>query len=349
MWEVSVSLGRRPDGSRYRLTAYGATKKEAFAKLHKLQESPRAMSVDRITVAGYVDVWLADKLRSVAHSTHRRYEYAAEYVKQYLGHHPVKDVGPPHIRQWYADMTAAKVSVSNQAKSAQLAGMMFRKGMKDGVCISNPCSVVPAPRPARKEIQFLTPEQIKTFLEAADKNRMFGLFNLALGTGARLGEMLALTWRDINFEAGTVTFQRTLSDVDGVLAVKDVKTANGRRTVMLPKFVIEALHQQRKNNVLEGLAGCPLVFPTKRGTYQRRSNIHRRYLKPALKAAGLPPMKFHALRHSAATWLLSLGATPKDVSAILGHATSAFTIEYYTHTTVASRTAAIAKMDVALG
>jgi integrase len=209
--------------------------------------------------------------------------YASRYVKQYLGHMSVKDVGPPHVRQWSADMHAAGVSVSNQSKSAQLAGMLFRSAMADGVAIANPCSVVPAPKPARVEIVFLTPEQIKAFLIAADKNRMFGLFNLALGTGARLGEMLALTWKDVNFEAGTVTFQRTLSEVDNVLSVKDCKTAAGRRTVMLPRFVIEALHEQRKNNVMEGLAGCELCFPSKRGTYQRRSNVARHYFKPAQK------------------------------------------------------------------
>ena len=99
----------------------------------------------------------------------------------------------------------------------------------------------------------------------------------------------------------------------------------------------------------QGLAGCDLCFPSKRGTYQRRSNVHRNYFRPALKAAGPPPIKFHALRHSAATWLLSLDAAAKDVSSILGHASSKFTVEVYTLTTVASRTAAIAKMDEAIG
>lgn len=349
LWEASLSLGRRADGGRYRIHAYGKTKKEALAKLREIQQQPRAMKCDKATMAGYLDVWLADKLRSVAQSTHKRYEYASRYVRQYLGHYQIKDIGPPHIRQWYADMTADQVSLSNQAKSAQLAGMVFRCGMADLICIANPCSVVPAPRPPKREIEFLTPEEIKLFLAAADKNRMFGLFNLALATGARLGEMLALEWRDINFETGTVTFQRTLNEVENDLYVKDTKTAAGRRTVQLAHFALDALHQQRKNNVLEGLAACPLCFPSKRGTYQRRSNVHRNYFKPSLAAAGLPPIKFHALRHSAATWLLSLGATPKDVSAILGHTSSRFTIEVYTHTTLASRTAAIAKMDEALG
>jgi integrase len=345
LWEASVSLGRRPDGSRYRLTAYGETKKEALEKLRKLRESPRAMSGDRVTVSGYVDIWLADKLRSVAHSTHHRYGQVAAFVTKYIGHHPMKDVGPPHIRQWFSDMQADKVSVSNQAKAAQLASMIFKSALADLVVIANPCTVVARPRAPKQEIQFLTPDQINVFLQASDRCRMFALYKLALATGARLGEMLALTWKDINFEAATVTFQRTLSEVGGSIAVKETKTASSRRTVQLPQFTIEALHEQRKQLVAEGLAGCDLVFPTKRGTHMRRSNLHQRYFKPALKAAGLPPVKFHALRHSAATWLLSLGATPQDVASILGHSSASFTMNTYTHTLQASRTAAIAGMD----
>ncbi|MHB9063497.1 MAG: tyrosine-type recombinase/integrase [Pirellulaceae bacterium] len=348
LWEASISLGRRADGSRYRLHAYGATKKEALAKLRKLQESPRCMTGDKVSVAGYIDIWLADRERSVAFSTHRRYEQVAEYPKKYLGHYQMKDVGPPHVRQWYADMSADKVTASTQAKSAQLMSMIFKSAMADLVCLANPCSVVSAPRTPKHEITFLTPEQISVFLEASDRCRMFALYKLALGTGARLGEMLALTWKDINFEAGTVTFRRTLSEVGGTMTVKETKTTNSQRTVELPQFAIEALHEHHKQLVTEGLASCPLVFPTKRGTYMRRSNIHQRYYKPTLKRAGLPVVKFHCLRHSAATWLLSLGATAKDVASILGHANASFTINTYTHTLKASRTAAVAAMDKSL-
>lgn len=345
LWEASISLGRKPDGSRYRLNVYGRTKKEALERLREAQDSPRAMTADRVTVNGYVAIWLADKLRSVAHSTHHRYEQVAVYVTKYLGHHPMKDVRPPHIRQWFSDMESDEVSASNQAKAAQLASMVFKSAMADLVVVANPCTVVARPRAPRQEIQFLTPQQIATFLESSDRNRMFALYKLALGTGARLGEMLGLKWSDINFETGTVTFQRTLSEVGGHIAIKETKTASSRRTVQLPQFALEALHEQRKQLVTEGLAGCELVFPTRLGTYLRQSNIHQRYFKPALKAAGLPPVKFHALRHSAATWLLSLGATPQDVASILGHTSASFTLSTYTHTLQASRTAAINRMD----
>jgi integrase len=339
----------RADGKRYRIHAYGKTKKEALEKLRELQQQPRAMRGDAVTVTGYIEIWLADKARSVAHSTHYRYTTVSEHVKKYLGHHRVKDVGPAHIRDWYSQMAEDKVSASNQAKAAQLLGMVFKSAMADQICLGNPVAVVSRPQVPKTEFTILTPEQIKQFLAAADKNRMFGLFNLALATGARLGELLALEWRDIDFEARTMSIRRTLSEVGGHVTIKEPKTARGRRTIDLPQFAIEALHEQRKNNVIEGLASCELVFPTKRGTHMRQTNIHDRYFKPALRDAGLPAIRFHDLRHSAATWLLSLGMTPQDVATTLGHANVAFTIATYTHSLKSSRSAAIAKMDEALG
>jgi integrase len=140
---------------------------------------------------------------------------------------------------------------------------------------------------------------------------------LAIATGMREGELFALTWNDVDFKGAAVTVSKTLEDIAGQQRTKEPKTRKSRRRIDLPAFSVEVLHEHRKRMLSEGNASGP-VFCDRAGGYLRRQNVLRRSLRPLMKAAGVPTIRFHDLRHTSATLLLLAGENPKVVSERLG-------------------------------
>jgi integrase len=171
----------------------------------------------------------------------------------------------------------------------------------------------------------LSPEQTRVILEAARGNRLEALYVLAIYTGMRQGELLALRWEDVDLEAG-------------VLRVRGTKTARSRRTVKLSQTALEALtgHLTRQlgeeiDRASDSWRENGLVFATEIGTPLNRHNLTQRSFWPLLERAGLPRIRFHDLRHTCATLLLSKGVHAKFVQELLGHATIAITLDTYSH------------------
>jgi integrase len=194
----------------------------------------------------------------------------------------------------------------------------------------NVCDAVEPPHVKRYEIQPLNSEQIQQFLTAARGHRLEALFVLALATGMRRGKLLALKWRDINFATGTLQVRRILTHIPVKLNGKggyveaEPKTEKSRRNIALASFALEQLKQYRVRQVEEKLKADPiwnvndLVFSCTVGGHLHTSRILFAQFKQLLKKAGLPDIRFHDLRHSSATMLLSLGVHPKVVQEILG-------------------------------
>ncbi len=232
---------------------------------------------------------------------------------------------------------------------------MIRRALVDavrwGLVMRNVAALVTAPRRARSEIRALTPDQARLLLAVAEGDRLGALYMMALTTGMREGELLALRWRDVNLEVALAAVRSTLYRGDGKLRLGEPKTARSRRSVHLTSEAVAALRRHRERQSAERLRLGPawedndLVFANEVGRLVEPQNMLRRSFVPLLERAGLPRIRFHDLRHSTATLLLGAGVHPKIVSEMLGHATVAITLDTYSHVTPAMHRGAAAAMS----
>jgi integrase len=169
----------------------------------------------------------------------------------------------------------------------------------------------------------------------------------AVGTGARLGELLGLRWGDIDFESKTISIQRTLLDHNGRIEVGEPKTARSRRRIDLPDFIVTALKSHRLRSPAQPHPTA-WVFIDANGGPLRKCNLMRRSFHPLLERAGLPKVRFHDLRHTAASLLFAEGVHPKVVQERLGHATIAITLDTYSHVIPTMQKEAATQLDALL-
>lgn len=181
--------------------------------------------------------------------------------------------------------------------------------------------------------------------------RWEALYVLALTTGMRLGELLALHWQDVSLEACTLQVRSSVYVEHGIAHFSEPKTAHSRRWIALSTVAIDALKAHREILVSEQKALGPhwtdlgLVFPKEDGQpLDGRTLLNGRY-QTLLRKAGLPRMRFHDLRHTAATLLLSRGVHLKVVSEMLGHASIAITLDIYSHVVPHMQQQAASVMD----
>ena len=201
----------------------------------------------------------------------------------------------------------------------------------------NVAALVDRPKQVRHEIKPLTPEQARAFLEEAKGTRFEALFILALTTGMRQGELLGLRWQDVDLDGSRLHIRQTLCSHGGKLTFGEPKTHRSQRAITLGAATVAGLRSHRIRQAEERLAAGPawqdygLVFTTRVGTPVEASNLVNREFKPLLREAGLPTIRFHDLRHSCATYLLSRNKHIKKVQELLGHSQSGITMDTYSH------------------
>jgi integrase len=206
-------------------------------------------------------------------------------------------------------------------------------------------------------------EQATAFLIVANTHRLGALFSVALACGLRLGEATGLRWADVDLESGRVEIRQQLQRVGKRLVLQELKTEKSRRTLMLPDVCVKALRDHRKRQLAERLkAGADwvdtgLVF----ATYARRGRGRKvgaplgprnvlRTLHGLLEAAEpkLPRVRFHDLRHSAASLLIAAGVELVEVSMLLGHSELRVTADLYSHLQQQTAARAARHMDAVL-
>ena len=201
----------------------------------------------------------------------------------------------------------------------------------------NVTELVKAPRLKKGEVQPLCVEQVQKLLGSLATDRDRALFTLAVTTGLRRGEMLALRWEDVDLEAQVLRIKRSLSETragtsERGLSFEPPKTNKGKRSVALTPYAVSLLAKYRKSRD-SGDRAKPgdLIFPNPQGAPIRPRSLTQHF-KRISKRAGLPATtRLHDLRHTAATLLLSKGIHPKIVQEILGHSTISITLDTYSH------------------
>src|SRR5712691_8903314 len=240
-WAASISL----EGGK-RKTFYGKTRKEVQellkTALHQQQQGILATGPQQ-KVEQFLQHWLENvHKQSIRSRTYERYE---EIVRLHLvpgiGHHQLQKLSPQHLQSFYTQKLEEGLSTTTVISFHSLLHKALETAVRWNLIARNPCDLVSPPRRRRFEIQPLNMQQIHQLLAATRGHRMEALFILALATGMRRGELLALKWQDLDLEQGIVQVRRILTRIPSKLPGKgfeeaEPKTDRGRRSIVLPSF-----------------------------------------------------------------------------------------------------------------
>ena len=355
LWEARVSL---PGGKRRSL--YGKTRREAQDKLRgALRDLDAGLdpSAGRQTVEQFLGQWLAASVRpSVKVKTYEGYESIVRVrVVPRIGRVALGGLTPLDPQGLYASLEAGGLSRRSVHHTHRALHRAFGQAVRWGLLPRNPCDGATPPQPKRSEMRVLDQEQVAALLHGTRDHPAHALYVLAVTTGMRIGELLGLRWGDVDLGASKLVVRRALQrQNDAGLVFVEPKTGRSRRSIVLSQRAVHALRQHRARQLERRLVAGEawrdqdLVFCNAAGGPADPS-WQRAVFYEALKRAGLPAIRFHDLRHTAATLLLAQGVHPKVVSEMLGHATITLTLDTYSHLLPVMHAQAATAMDEMLG
>jgi integrase len=348
-WAVVYDLARDENGRRRRRWKGGfATKREATAALTEIAsrlQRGEYVEPSKQTLGVYLREWLIGRQATIRPSTLASYRMNVEsHLAPALGSVPLQALTAATLNAFYSDMLADGRKHGRgglSARTVRYTHMILRRALSDAVrqqlLVRNVADSASPPRPrATAAMKTWSGPELRAFLDSTVSERFYAAFLLAATTGMRRGEVLGLHWRDLDLDAGRAAVTQTLIAVRGELMFSTPKTAKGRRLVALDAFTVAALREHRRSQLVERLSLGPdyqdrdLVFCQENGEPvhpDRFSDLFDRMVK----AAGLPRVRFHDLRHTHATLALAAGVHPKVVSERLGHATVSITLDTYSH------------------
>jgi integrase len=358
-WVAELFVGfDQETGKKQTLRWYADTRKQVADdltvtlrdRLQGLMSKP-----GRRTVGQFLDAWMRDVVKNnVRPATYQTYRSVLKHAAP-IRDVPLSKLTPQHVQRLYADTLAAGLGRTAQTLHAVLHRALGQ-GVKWGVIPRNVTEAVERPKVETKEFHALTKEEADRLLKAAEGDRLYALYVLAVACGLRFGELLGLRWEDIDLGAGRLTVNHQLQGTeDGRPVLTAPKTAKSRRTITLPGTALAALRKHRSRQLEERLRlgevwqDYGLVFCSEVGTALRESNVRNRHFRPLLERARLPRITFHGLRHTCATLLLGQGVHPKLVQEMLGHSSISMTLDLYSHVSPPMMDEVAAKMDSILG
>ncbi len=348
-----------PEGPKRRYVT-GKDRDEVREKLTKAmadRDGGLVFDAGNLTLGEYVERWLKDSARdTVRQSTFERYEQMVRlHIVPALGRLQLKALTLAHVRGFYRERLDTGLAPATIHKMHTCLHKALAQAVADGLIPRNATDSLKLPRIDREEIDPLTAEEANRLVEASRGDRLEALYVLALHTGLRQGELLALKWEDLDLEAGILRVRRTLTRTKGTYSVGEPKTRKSRRTVRLTNGAVAVLrrHLERQLEEIGNLRSLyepgGLVFANGTGGILNPSNLRNRSFAKLLRRAGLPAdTRFHDLRHTCATILLACNVNPKIVSEMLGHASISITLDTYSHVLPTMQESAVCALEDAL-
>jgi integrase len=357
-WVGQISLPGDGRGKRRRKVVYDRTREEVRLKILDAQEIIQRgaqLTPDRMTVADLMSSWLKQRRHEIRWQTWRRYESNFRmHIEPIIGNIRLAKLRPEHLRNLYAEKIDEGLSSTTVRHIHAVIRAAFRQAERDEIITRNVCRMVDPPRAVQFEIMPLSPSEARTLREAARGHVDEALYVLALTTGMRQAEILGLRWRDVDLQNGFLSLTRSLVFQDGTWMLDEPKTRGSKRRIHLTAVAVEALWNQKRAQLEHQMVLGPkyqdhdFTFPTEVGTPRRAANLVYRSFRPLLVSAGLRQIRFHDLRHTAATLLLSEGVHPKVVSEMLGHSSIRLTLDTYSHVTPTMQQQAADAMEAIL-
>ena len=359
-WEGRVVIGHNEKGLPKTKNVLAKTKRECEEKLKALRDSLRDAKPEPpkagMTFGAWLDHWYqSDCKPTISPKTQTDYENRIyQHIIPEIGQIPLVKLTSGDLQQFYIRLKQGGRLLQPERYGPGLSDRMVKtchvtcrtaldKAVSQGLLLKNPAVACKAPTTHPKEMQVLTQEEMQRLLIQAKENGCYELLLLELTTGLRRGELLALQWDDLDFQTGELYIQRQVQRIRGELTVTQPKTRSSSRSIILPTPILDILKSCRQHT------GSRWMFPSPRKEDSPRDPAAvRKKLSTILERAGCKHVRFHDLRHTFATNALEHGMDVKTLSAIIGHVSSATTLNVYAHVTDGMRQSAAAKIDRAI-
>jgi integrase len=358
-WSVVVDLGKDADGHRqqiWRTVAPGEDPEQELTRLLREHDQGHLASEARsTTVREYLEGdWLPHMRTRVRESTLTRYTgLINEDIIPVIGGIRLGKVRPNDVQRVVDAMLDRDLSARTIVQGYRVLSSALSQAVRWQMIPTNPATAVRPPRIERATLTTPNPEQVRAIVKAAEGSWVHLPILLGAATGMRRGEAFGLRWRDVDLDAAVIRVTGSLQRVAGKLRVVEPKSARGRRTVSIPATVVEVLRQHRKEQaerrLLLGEAWTDSDLVIERGDGKPRDpDTITHYFVDVAKVAKVSGLRFHDLRHAYATSLLRGGVHPKVVSEALGHASTSFTMDVYSHVVPSMQEAAAETIGKAL-
>jgi integrase len=338
-WRIRTEGERGPDGKRQRrFETFHGTRKQAQTRLAQILAAGADGTLtdpSSVTVGNYLASYLDNATRVSQKSLERYRQLAAHQIIPHLGPIRLQRLRPEHLEQWHAKLTAV-ISARTVGHAHRLLSSVLARAVKNGTVARNVAAICKPPRVEADEVEILSPAQVPAVLEALTGSWLYAVAALALATGMRRGELLALHWCDVDLDKATLRVERSVEETKAHgLRIKPPKTKAGRRNVSLPGATVAMLRahraEQMRIRLSCGIGEKPeLVFGTLGDELRSPNNLSSQWRR-ILRTRNLPQVSFHSLRHAHVSILIDQGIDLLKISRRIGHTRASITLDKYGH------------------
>jgi integrase len=346
-WEGRYVAGHDEYGKPIRKSVLGKSQAEVRDKLKEALAACKKLDVlraEEYTVEDWLKQWFEVYSKpNIREATQERYwNHIRYHIIPYIGKIKLNKLTSRQVQKMYNDVREhgrvkkspndnrdSTLSASYIASLHRMFSMAMDRAVKERLIIYNPCDDVILPKVEKKEMKILKPENIKIYLEEAERRGVLPMFFLELCSGLRKGELIALLWSDLDIENKTISVSKQAVRVKGGgVKVTTPKTATSIRIEAIPQEAVDLLIEEHKKH-----PDNKFMFPSPVTGEMYYPDAVSALNTKILKTLGLEHIRFHDLRHTFATMALQSGVDIRTVSGMLGHSDPGFTLRTYTHTT----------------
>ena len=339
-WKGAVVVGLTSEGREDRRWVSGQTAEEVRQKLQEIQSAVQSNTLSSNsdhTVESFIKLWLEHKQRFVRAITLHSYRVVLQHhCIPFIGKIKLTKLVASDLDRLYAKLLDRGLSTRVVRYTHCLIGGFLKQALRWDILARNVAEAATPPGLKTAQAIIWSVQEALKFLEHAQSDRLNALWYTTLFSGMRRAEVLGLQWVNVNLEQGEILIRSTLVEIEGKLIMGEPKTRAGRRTIAITPDTVQVLkaHKQRQHleqkNAMEGWEDTGLVFTTSIGTPIYPGNLARAY-KALIRKAGVTNIRFHDLRHTAASLSIRRGDSAKLVADRLGHTNVSFTMNTYVH------------------